>query len=185
MFLRNWANKLQGTAILSIGYSLSPENKFPVALQEVLDVYLWLTNDDGKAEVELGFRPSEVILTGDSSGGNLVTALCFCLNDMKKLFKDGKTVQMPLGILPMFTSFSFQPHLTPSMLMTVVDPLVIPASKLIAMDAYLQLDGEFPSTKSYAIVDKWNWFKFFLDPFHIFRSNINSLINIVLTHICY
>ena len=45
-YLRDWTNKLGSVPILSIDYSLSPDHKYPCALQECLDLYLYITSGD-------------------------------------------------------------------------------------------------------------------------------------------
>lgn len=44
IYLRDWARKLSGVPIISVDYSLAPEKKWPAAIQDILDVYLWLTS---------------------------------------------------------------------------------------------------------------------------------------------
>lgn len=59
--------------IVSVGYRLSPESKFPVAPDDCMDALQWvLSNASG-----IGGDPTNVIVCGDSAGGNLaaVTAI--------------------------------------------------------------------------------------------------------------
>lgn len=55
--------------VVSVGYRLSPEYKFPVPLGDVFSVYVWCTLEYKK-----------IILCGDSVGGNLCASLCVKLN---------------------------------------------------------------------------------------------------------
>ncbi len=49
------------------------ENPFPAAINEVARVYTSITSGD--ATSLLGFRPGKIIVTGESTGGNLAAAL--------------------------------------------------------------------------------------------------------------
>lgn len=66
-----------GVAVLGIDYALSPEAKFPVALEQVIDVAGWLRG----ASTELGIDATRVAIGGDSAGGNLSLATCLALRD--------------------------------------------------------------------------------------------------------
>jgi hormone-sensitive lipase len=57
-----------GVPVFSIDYRLSPDNKFPCALNDCWQVYLWLLK---YSEKYLKLKPLKIILTGDSAGGNL------------------------------------------------------------------------------------------------------------------
>jgi acetyl esterase/lipase len=54
-------------------YRLAPEHPFPSALEDVLAVY--------RALLESGALPSDVVVAGDSAGGNLALALVVTLRD--------------------------------------------------------------------------------------------------------
>ena len=59
--------------VLSINYRLAPEHPFPAALEDVIAAYRWL--------LASGIRPQELIMVGDSAGGNLVLAALLSLRD--------------------------------------------------------------------------------------------------------
>jgi len=52
--------------VVLLDYSLAPENKYPTQLNEALDVW---------NELNKTFKPEDIIVGGDSSGGNLSLAL--------------------------------------------------------------------------------------------------------------
>ena len=54
-------------------YDLLPSHHFPVALNQVTDMYVALAS--GSAAKELGFRPRRIAVSGESAGGNLAAAL--------------------------------------------------------------------------------------------------------------
>ncbi|RJF89209.1 DUF1329 domain-containing protein [Oleomonas cavernae] len=60
------------TRVLSVGYRLAPENPFPAGLCDCIEAYRWLVNVQGVS-------PNNIIVLGDSSGGNLALALLVAL----------------------------------------------------------------------------------------------------------
>ena len=69
--MRELANRC-GCAVLGVEYSLSPEQKFPVALEETMSVLNWLKNRDYKQKFPaLNLDPERVALGGDSAGASL------------------------------------------------------------------------------------------------------------------
>lgn len=59
--------KATGLPLLSVNYSLSPEAKFPHAVEECVDAVLWAKDQ----LVTLGIDQAQFIPMGDSAGGNL------------------------------------------------------------------------------------------------------------------
>ncbi len=74
--MREYARR-SGLAVIGVDYSLSPEAKFPTALEEILHVFAWLARE-GPA---LGVDPARVAVGGDSAGANLALAACLRLRD--------------------------------------------------------------------------------------------------------
>lgn len=64
------------SSILSLDYSLSPENIWPKACYESVDAYRYLIH-------KLGISPSKIILVGDSAGGNLAASTLLILRDQR------------------------------------------------------------------------------------------------------
>jgi acetyl esterase len=56
-----------GVVVVGVDYALSPEAKFPVALEQTVDVALWLR----EAGAAIGVDPDRIAIGGDSAGGNL------------------------------------------------------------------------------------------------------------------
>jgi len=78
-FYRNFANdfyEAAGAALVLLDYKCAPEYKYPSQLNEAFDVWLYLTK-------ELGYKPENIIIGGDSAGGNLTLALMLKLRDEK------------------------------------------------------------------------------------------------------
>jgi acetyl esterase len=65
-------------AVIGIEYSLAPEAKFPVALDEIVAAVGWLREHSQ----DLGIDPSKMAIGGDSAGGNLAVAACIRMRDL-------------------------------------------------------------------------------------------------------
>ena len=74
--MREYARRA-GVVVVGVDYALSPEARFPVALEQVVGVVRWL-RDRGAG---LGIDPARIALGGDSAGGNLATAAAVVLRD--------------------------------------------------------------------------------------------------------
>lgn len=66
-----------GAVVIAVDYSLSPEARFPVALEESRAVYDHIR----QAGKDYGIDPDQLVLGGDSAGGNLAAALALDLRD--------------------------------------------------------------------------------------------------------
>ena len=60
-----------GAAVLSVGYRLAPEHKFPTAFEDAIDALAWI----GREGLAMGIDASRVAVGGDSAGGTLAAAL--------------------------------------------------------------------------------------------------------------
>ncbi|MDE7193350.1 MAG: alpha/beta hydrolase [Oscillospiraceae bacterium] len=60
-----------GSKVCCLAYGLAPEHRFPSALTEAYDTYLFL--------LESGFAPDKIFLCGESAGGGLIYALALKL----------------------------------------------------------------------------------------------------------
>ena len=67
-----WATECPKTIVFDINYRLAPDNLFPDGLCDCWESYTWIINN---AKHEFGIDYKNVILTGDSAGGNLITAV--------------------------------------------------------------------------------------------------------------
>jgi acetyl esterase len=73
---RKLANRARAI-VVSVGYRLAPENKFPAALEDVYTTLCWVFS---KA-VSFGGDPGRLAVAGDSAGGNLAAAVCLVTRD--------------------------------------------------------------------------------------------------------
>ncbi len=76
--MREYASRA-GCCVIGVEYALSPEKKFPVPLEQVVDVVDWLV----KQGAALGIDPARLAIGGDSAGANLSVAACLVRRDRK------------------------------------------------------------------------------------------------------
>ena len=58
--------------VISIDYRLSPEHPYPEAIDDVWQAYCWMLK---YSEEEFNIELDNIIIIGDSAGGNLILAL--------------------------------------------------------------------------------------------------------------
>lgn len=68
---------ISGLKVLSVEYRHAPENKFPDAVDDGFNSFLWAYNN---SEI-LGIDQKKIVLAGDSSGGNIAATTCLKLKD--------------------------------------------------------------------------------------------------------
>lgn len=74
--MREYAER-GGFAVIGVDYPLSPEAKYPVALDRIEALMLWLKDHGG----ELGIDPTRMAMGGDSAGANLSFATALKLRE--------------------------------------------------------------------------------------------------------
>lgn len=65
-------------AVIGVDYPLSPEARYPKALDQIVELVDWLHRDGGR---ELGIDPERLAIGGDSAGANLSVATALRLRD--------------------------------------------------------------------------------------------------------
>ncbi|MGY3453934.1 alpha/beta hydrolase fold domain-containing protein [Bradyrhizobium sp. USDA 4353] len=68
-------------AVLSIGYRLAPEHRFPTAFEDCVDALAWI----GREGPAAGLDPERIAVGGDSAGGTLAAALSIAARDDSSL----------------------------------------------------------------------------------------------------
>jgi acetyl esterase len=63
--------------VLSVEYRLAPEHKFPAAVEDAYESYLWARKNAESMEID----PEKIAIAGDSAGGNLTAASCLMIKD--------------------------------------------------------------------------------------------------------
>ena len=79
-YARVLASKLAlntGFEVLSFEYRLAPENPYPAAIEDALTAWDYL--------MKIGYGAKNVIVSGDSAGGNLALELCLQLKKQKRM----------------------------------------------------------------------------------------------------
>ena len=66
-----------GVVVVGVDYALSPEARFPAALEQVCAVARWLRAEGAG----IGIDPARIAMGGDSAGANLTTAACLELRE--------------------------------------------------------------------------------------------------------
>jgi acetyl esterase len=79
-------------SVVSVDYALSPEAKFPSALNECVDVINYIARY-GEA---WGLDTSQILLAGDSAGGNLALATAIALRDQNGPSLKGMILAYPV-----------------------------------------------------------------------------------------
>ena len=171
VYLRKFAANLEGVPILSVDYSLSPESAFPTALQEILDVYLFVSGVtartarflDNKSSSEsninqeiislIGFHPTNIVLMGDSAGSSLSVSLMHVLQSLNQEVvriqanvinnNDGKNTSS-LKKIPLPRSLYLPyPHTNPSV------TRYTPSRAFMAFDPVLPLGSMYTFSEAY------------------------------------
>ena len=89
-YARIIASKLSlnaGMAVMSFEYRLAPENPYPAALDDAMTMWNYL--------MQLGYGAREVVLVGDSAGGNLALELALKLKSQGRMLPKGIVLMSP------------------------------------------------------------------------------------------
>ncbi|MFK8185986.1 MAG: alpha/beta hydrolase [Phormidesmis sp.] len=70
--LCRWLAKSSDALIMAVDYRLAPWHKYPVPLEDCYDAVVWAS---AQAE-RLGAAPHQLMVMGDSAGGNMAAAVC-------------------------------------------------------------------------------------------------------------
>ncbi|MCA2219899.1 alpha/beta hydrolase [Nonomuraea aurantiaca] len=77
-----WAARLaadSGVVVISVGYRLAPEHRFPAALDDAYAVLTWTAEN----AAELGIDPGRIAVGGHSAGGGLAAAVALRARDQQ------------------------------------------------------------------------------------------------------
>ena len=70
---------LTNAAVLAVDYRLSPKNKFPIAVEDCYDAFLWASHGARYWKID----PERIYVMGDSAGGNLAAVVTRLARDRK------------------------------------------------------------------------------------------------------
>ncbi|KUJ13419.1 hormone-sensitive lipase [Mollisia scopiformis] len=97
-----WAGKT-GLPVLSLDYRKAPEFPYPYALNECFDVYSTIMTSRGRCLGFSGDAVPKIVITGDSAGGNLATALTLMIVESgtteTRQFLGQKSLPIPDGLV--------------------------------------------------------------------------------------
>jgi len=115
--LRLWAITT-GAVVIAVDYRLCPEHKFPIPPKECFFIYNWVLNGN------LGFKPSKIVVTGDSAGANLACGVVLqCIEN---------EVPTPDGLVLEYPSLNMESTVTPSRVLFYNDPILcVPVAQLL------------------------------------------------------
>lgn len=77
-----------GGDVLTPDYRVAPEHPYPAALEDAVSAYEWLLK-------EKKYRPSDIVVAGDSAGGGLALGLCLYLRDHRLPLPAGLILMSP------------------------------------------------------------------------------------------
>ena len=83
--------KKTNALVISVGYRLAPEFKFPIPVYDCYDALVWASENCSKWDG----NPSDIVVMGDSAGGNLATATALLARD-----ENGPTISRQVLIYP-------------------------------------------------------------------------------------
>lgn len=76
-----------GLEVVTFGYRLAPEHPYPAAIEDAVTVWDYL--------MKLGYGASNVMIAGDSAGGNLALELCFKLKEQLRFLPGALILMSP------------------------------------------------------------------------------------------
>lgn len=82
---------LTGACVLLVDYRLAPKYKFPTAVEDCYDSYLWALQGIKYWKVD----PDRVFLMGDSAGGTLCAGVSLLARDRKVMMPSGQILLYP------------------------------------------------------------------------------------------
>ena len=113
--------------LISIDYSLAPEDPYPRGLNDCWQAYKWIVTH---AETELEIKLDKIILVGDSAGGNLVLGVTY-LSIINK-------IRSPSALFLFYPGLKFHlDYFSPSLLMSVNDTIIPHHFLKFCVDAYM------------------------------------------------
>lgn len=130
-YLRFWSEHLNIPVVCS-NYGKAPERAYPHGIQDLLDAYLFVTSEAGANT--LGFHPKNIVITGDSAGGNLALSLTLILHELSKMCAD--SIVMPRAIYLLYPTANAACDISASRSMCTFDPILNIAAVFSVAQAY-------------------------------------------------
>ena len=132
-----------GVAVLVPEYAKAPDKPYPAAIQDILDLYLFVTSGDQRVLDMLGFHPDNILLSGDSAGGQLATVLTIALNEIRKT---GAVIQMPKALALQYAAAIPGFVTTPGATMSGLDTTVTIAFSRLTAALYAECEPKMEAS---------------------------------------
>lgn len=129
-YARILASKLAlhtGLAVFSFAYRLAPENPYPAAIEDVVSIWDYL--------MQKGYGAGDIIVSGDSAGGNLALELCLELRRHDRMLPGGLVLMSPWTDMTM-SGVSYSERLA-------IDPMLTPEYIEACKKAYAGEEADF------------------------------------------
>ena len=84
--------KDSGLTVFSVDYRLAPESKFPTGVHDAYDAARYVSQN----RVELKITRDELIVSGDSAGGNLATVVALMAKELEEFRIRGQLLYYPI-----------------------------------------------------------------------------------------
>lgn len=136
-YLRFWSENLNIPIVCS-NYGKAPERAYPHGIQDLLDAYLFITSESPAVKDYLGFYPKNIVITGDSAGGNLALSLTLILHELSKVSTD-TCIIMPRAIYLLYPTANSACDISASRSMCTFDPILNIAAVFSVAQAYTGL----------------------------------------------
>ncbi len=81
-------------AVVSVGYRLAPEHKFPAAVEDAVEVVRWLATEENAGPLSLDSE--RLVVAGDSAGGNLSAVVALDARDRGSPKLSGQVLICPV-----------------------------------------------------------------------------------------
>jgi len=110
-------------------YGLAPECPFPGALDHMEVYYRWIVHGG------LGFRPSKIVLVGESAGGNILTALVLRLTQQQS--ESPYPIRQPDALVLGYPTLNLALSPSPSRTLHMCDPFLAFGISVACVSSYV------------------------------------------------
>ncbi|CAD8073116.1 unnamed protein product [Paramecium sonneborni] len=134
-YTRKWVNQLPNTIVFSIDYRLAPESPFPQALDDCWQYYMWIIHF---GSIYFNISPKNIILIGDSAGGNLALGILIRAIETNQRIPDKIILQYPAVNLNLC-------DVVPSNLKSMNDQMIPMGLLMLCRQSYLRNQFDLPN----------------------------------------
>ena len=106
-YLLDWSAASDSVVIIP-EYAVGIQHRFPVAVEQIKLLYTSMRS--GTSISHLGFQPGQIVVSGESVGGNLATALCVSLISDHEIGKCVELTQLQSSAMVSDVSELFVDH---------------------------------------------------------------------------